>query len=93
MKINLNKQKKVTLALICCVAVFFSGVLLISHLYYHRSVMATFSEWAMLIVDRDSIYSQGEDFVKNLRLKGETNLQDQAIPDGVAMDKIGRAHV
>ena len=86
MKNKLSRFKKVTVALICCVAIIFTGIFLVSHLYYHRSVMATFAEWAMLIIDRDSIYSQGEDFVKNLRLKGETNLQDQTIPDGVTMD-------
>ncbi len=86
MKNQLNKHKEGIVALISCAAIAFTGVFLISHLYYHRSVMATFSEWYMMAIDRDSIYSQEEDFVKNLRLKGETNLQDQTIPDGVSMD-------
>lgn len=86
MKKQLKKHKKGIISLFCCVAIAFTGVFLVSHLYYHRSVMASFSEWAMMLIDRDSIYSPGEDFVKNLRLKGETNLQDQTIPDGVTMD-------
>lgn len=86
MKNKRKKFKTFSVILISCAAVVFLGLQLVSHLYYHRSLMATFSEWAMLIIDRDSIYSMGEDFVKNLRLKGETNLQDQTIPDGVTMD-------
>lgn len=81
-----KNSKKSVVALVCCAAIVVLGLHLVSHLYYHRSIMATFAEWAMLIIDRDSIYSQGEDFVRNLRLRGKTNLEDQTIPDGVKMD-------
>ncbi len=86
MKNKPKSIKKKAVALLCCAGVIVLGLHLVSYLHYHRSLMATFSEWAMLIIDRDKIYSQGEDFVKNLRLKGETNLEDQTIPDGVKMD-------
>lgn len=86
MKSKTTKGKKILIPLICIASVAVLGLYLISHLGYHRSIMATFSEWFMILIDRDSIYSQEEDFVKNLRLRGETNLQDQHIPDGVKMD-------
>ena len=86
MKNNLSKAKKFLTVLFCCTVTVFTVLTLVSHLYYHRSLMSSFSEWYMMLIDRDSIYSQGEDFVKNLRLKGETNLADQTIPTGVTMD-------
>lgn len=86
MKNKLKKLKKPAVELICCAFIVVLGLHLVSHLYYQRSLMATFAEWAMLIIDRDSIYSQSGDFVRNLRLRGETNLEDQTIPKGVKMD-------
>ena len=85
MKSHIERHKK-TVSLFVCAAIILSGIFFISHFYYHRSLMATFSEWYMLAIDRDSIYSRGEDFVKNLRLRGQTNLEDQTIPEGVKMD-------
>lgn len=86
MKNKAKKVKRDAVILVCCAAVIVLGLHLVSHLYYHRSLMATFAEWYMATIDRDEIYSRGEAFVKNLRLRGKTNLEDQTIPNGVKMD-------
>lgn len=85
MKNNPKTIKKVAVTLISCAAIVFLGIYLVSHLYYHRSVMASFSEWYMLLIDRDSIYSEGEAFQRNIEVQTAGNLQRQDIPKGVKM--------
>ena len=60
MKNNLSKAKKFLTVLFCCTVTVFTVLTLVSHLYYHRSLMSSFSEWYMMLIDRDSIYSQEE---------------------------------
>ncbi len=66
-------------------SLFGVGILLftISHAVYHRSVMATLSEMAMVIIDRDSIYEEGEKYDANIQLRSVENLQDYTVPDSV----------
>ena len=85
MKNSLNVLKKRLLILLTCSAVAFCGVFVVSHLYYHRSVMASFSEWYMMLVDRDAIYADSEEYRENIKVRSVSNLQDQTIPDGVTM--------
>lgn len=80
------KLKKTFTAIICCAALIVLGLHLLSHLYYHRSLMASFAEWYMMAIDRDKIYSDTEEYRENLELRRVTNLEDQTIPDGVKID-------
>lgn len=47
--------------------------------------MATLSEMWMILIDRDSIYAEGEEFDENLKARAIGNLEDQTIPKGVKM--------
>ncbi len=58
----------------------------VSHLKYERSCMATLSEAWMVLIDRDSIYEEGEGYIENLELRKKTNLEPHEIPSGVSMD-------
>ncbi len=78
-------HKRFTLSFVCCVAVIALGFTAISHLHFHRSVMASLSEMWMLIIDRDSIYAEGNAFNENLKTRAAGNLEDQVIPKGVSM--------
>lgn len=84
MKKAIGKQKKLP-AVILCAVIAAAGLFAASHLYFHRSVMATLSEMWMLIIDRDAIYAEGEEFDKNIQLRTTDNLEDQYIPKGVKM--------
>ena len=53
----------------------------LSHAVYHRSVMASLAEMAMVIIDRDSIYEEGEKYDENMKLRSVENLQDCEAPD------------
>ena len=86
MKNLLKKHKKGIIALVSCVSLVVLGLHLVSYLYYHRSLMATFSEWAMIIIDRDVIYSDTQEYRDNIALRAVNNLEDQTIPEGVSMD-------
>ena len=86
MKNKLNTGKKAVIAIVCCVSLVVLGLHLVSHLYYHRSLMASFAEWYMLIIDRDAIYSDTEEYRENLELRRVSNLEDQTIPDGVKVN-------
>ncbi len=55
----------------------------VSHAVYHRSVMASLAEMAMIIVDRDAIYEEGEKYDEILKLRAVENLQDYTVPDDV----------
>ncbi len=78
-------KKKVCLVLGTVLAAF---VLLwcVSHFYYHRSVMATLAEMAMVIVDRDKIYEEGDDYYDNLNERAVQNLNDYVKPEQVKVD-------
>ena len=85
MKGFVKKHKKIS-ALIIAVAVIFGGIFAVSHLVYHRSLMATFSEWAMIIIDRDKIYEEGTAYEENMEFRRTENLKDITKPSGVKMD-------
>lgn len=84
MKKAIGRHKRLV-SVFCCIAVIVLGFTAISHLYFHRSVMASLSEMWMLIIDRDAIYAEGETFNENLKARAVGNLEDQTIPDGVKM--------
>ena len=86
MKKAIIRHKRLIIGIFCCAVLIVGGFTAVSHLYFHRSVMASLSEMWMLIIDRDSIYSEGEAFQNNLKEKAVSNLEDQIIPDGVSMD-------
>ena len=86
MKNKLKKSKKILLALLTCFSVAVLGLHLVSYLHYHRSLMATFAEWYMIIIDRDAIYSDCDEYRENLEIRAVNNLEDQTIPDGVSID-------
>lgn len=58
----------------------------VSHFYYHRSLMATFSELAMIIIDRDKIYEEGDGYYENLEERAVQNLNDYVKPEQVKVD-------
>lgn len=86
MKKALVRYKKLIVSIFCCVAIVIISFTAVSHLYYHRSVMASLSELWMVLIDRDSIYSEGEAFETNLRARTAENLEDQLIPSNIKMD-------
>ena len=78
-------KKKAKLAL-STVLVIFALLWCISHFYYHRSVMATLSEVAMIVVDRDKIYEEGDGYYENLNDRAVQNLNDYVKPEQVKVD-------
>ncbi len=86
MKKALKQHKRLIITAVCCVLLIAVGFTAVSHIYFHRSVMASLAEMWMLIIDRDSIYSEGEAFENNLREKAVSNLDDQLIPENIHMD-------
>lgn len=86
MKKAFVRYKKLIISSVCCVAIIAIGFTAVSHLYYHRSVMASLAEMWMLIIDRDAIYSEGEEFQNNLKEKAVSNLENQLIPKNIKMD-------
>lgn len=73
--------KKVLLAV---VAVFLAGIVslsLLSRFYYHRSLMSSFVEIFLRVVDRNSLYCDEEKCSANIAEKTVTNLQDVVAPD------------
>lgn len=86
MKNAIRRNKRKIISFLCTIVLIISGFACFSHLYFHRSVMASLSEFYMLAVDRDEIYCEGEAYEENIRLRAATNLEDQLIPDGVSMD-------
>ena len=61
MKNRPKKTKTIIISLISCAALVVLGLHLVSHLYYHRSLMASFAEWYMMVIDRDAIYSDSDE--------------------------------
>lgn len=86
MKNALKSHKRRFILLICTFAVTFAGFAAFSHLFFHRSIMASLSEMYMLAVDRDEIYTAGNAYDDNLRTRAVTNLEDQIIPKNIKMD-------
>ncbi len=85
MKIKKKTASKAFLLLLCC---FLSASICLSCLswfYYKRSVMATLSEYFMILVDRDAIYEEGEAYVHNVEVRATENLKDYEIPKVVHM--------
>lgn len=73
--------KKVLLIL---VALFLTGIValsLVSKLYYHRSLMATFVEIYLRVTDRNSLYCDEGTCADNIAEKTVTNLQDVVAPE------------
>lgn len=86
----MKKQKKKILQLVSSTViiatVLFVALYGISHLKYERSVMATLAEVWMVLIDRDSIYEEGEGYIENIKLREKTNLEPHEKPAGVSMD-------
>lgn len=79
------RKKKTVIALSTAVVIavtFFA----VSHLAYHRSVMASLAEMYMIAIDRDAIYEEGEKYEENMKIRAVENLQDYTKPDGVSVD-------
>ncbi len=81
----MKKQKKKIIVALCTVLVAAVLFFAVSHIVYHRSVMASLSEMYMVMIDRDKIYAEGDDYKENLELRSVENLKDCAIPSGVTM--------
>lgn len=73
----------VALSVVGVIVLTFVGI---SHGAYHRSVMASLSEFYMMAVDRDVIYEEGEAYEENMKANAVNNLQDCGKPKGVSMD-------
>ena len=74
------------------IKILFSTVLVTSLLFcfisqtvYSRSAMASLAEMYMILIDRDAIYAEGEEYEENLALRSVENLKDCTIPSGVTM--------
>ena len=76
-------KKKIAIITLSSLFAIGSLLFIISHAVFHRSVMATLSEMAMVIIDRDEIYEEGEKYNENLKLRSVENLQDYAVPKNV----------
>lgn len=81
-----TKKRKLLISVFSVVIVAAAALLIISHGVFHRSVMATLSEMAMIIIDRDKIYEIGRDYVLNLRSRSVENTKLYTKPSGVRMD-------
>lgn len=84
----MKKAKKIILILLL---VIISGCLLftaVSHLYYGRSVMGTFSAIYLLITDRDAMFETVEAFNENVSRHAELQAsgEDYVIPETVTLD-------
>ena len=82
----MKNRNKIIIGGLCAFLMCVVALCTISHLYFHRSVMATLSEMAMVVVDRDRIYEQGRDYVLNLRLRETENEKVYSKPSGVKVD-------
>ncbi|MBR6567572.1 MAG: alpha/beta hydrolase [Clostridia bacterium] len=86
MKTTEKKILKLATSTAVIAAVLFVALYGISHLKYERSVMATLAEVWMVLIDRDSIYEEGEGYIENIELREKTNLEPHEKPVGVSMD-------
>lgn len=79
----MKKSKKLKIAVSAVAAVFLTGILalsLVSKLYYHRSLMASFVEIYLRVTDRNSLYCVEKKCAANIEEKAVTNLQDIVPP-------------
>lgn len=81
----MKKKGKILIIALCVVLLGAGTLFAVSHLGFHRSVMATLSEMYMLLIDRDVIYEEGEEYFENVELRSTENLKDYSIPSGVKM--------
>ena len=81
-----KKTKKILISIIALILVVCVGFVSVSHGVYHRSIMATFSEMAMVLIDREKIYRPGDGFEDNIEFRREENLQDISVPDSIKLD-------
>lgn len=79
-------MKKALCLILGTVVTLLALIWCVSHFYYHRSIMATFSELAMIIVDRDKIYEEGDGYYENLDERAVQNLNDYVKPESVNVD-------
>ncbi|MBQ7117776.1 MAG: alpha/beta hydrolase [Clostridia bacterium] len=86
MKNSKKKILKLLSSTVIIAAVLFVALYCVSHFKYERSCMATLSEVWMVLVDRDSIYEEGEGYIENIELREKTNLEPHEKPSGVSMD-------
>ncbi len=80
-----SKSKKTVFFLLCFIVVICVGFTAFSHLYFHRSVMASLAEMYMIIIDRDKLYSEGEAYEANVKLRSVANLEPYEKPDNVSI--------
>ncbi len=79
----MKKKNRIGIILTAVVAAFLAFIVtmsLVSKLVYHRSLMATFSEIFLRVVDRNSLYCDEEKCSANIEEKRVTNLQDVEPP-------------
>ena len=79
----MKKSKKLKIAVSAVAAVFLAGIIalsLVSRLYYHRSLMASFVEIYLRVTDRNSLYCVEKKCAANIAEKTVTNLQDVEAP-------------
>lgn len=86
MKKNKGKIAKLLGSVLAVAVLGFVLLYSVSHLKYERSVMASLAELWMVIIDRDSIYEEGDGYDENYALRAVTNLEPHEIPSGVSMD-------
>ncbi len=79
-----TKRFIIAIAVILCLWFVFVGV---SHIYYGRSVMGTFSEIFLLITDRDDMFETEDGFRTNLNLHSQTQESEEkyTIPTSVKL--------
>lgn len=83
---NIVKRHQIISGLLIFVVIIFSGFFVVSHGVYHRSLLASVIEIYMVIIDREKIYAEGDDYVENLELRAQTNLEPYLKPESVEMD-------
>lgn len=81
-----KKTKKILISIIALILVVCVGFVSVSHGVYHRSIMATFSEMAMVLIDREKIYRPGDGYEDNIEFRRTENLKDISVPDSVKLD-------
>lgn len=78
-----RRGRRLRIILMSLVAVFLTGIIalsLVSKFVYHRSLMATFVEIYLRVIDRNSLYCIDEKCAANIEEKRITNLQDITPP-------------
>lgn len=81
-----KNTKRILISIIAVILVVCVGFVSVSHGVYHRSIMATFSEMAMVIIDREKIYRPGDGYEANIEFRREENLKDISVPKSINLD-------